>query len=138
LTKLRVHYQTIQFTSDLLAEFRIHICRLCYHFTPNCGSQFTKQFSPQSVIGLDMRRPNDVRECLRWEDALVIETMKEFMEKYTNPQAFRCVAGGSWSKPHNRKMPEPVRRWFHSSRVLSRPNADADAPSLAHPQSIQT
>jgi hypothetical protein len=69
---------------------------------------------------------------------MVIETMKEFMEKYTNPQAWRGVAGGSWSKPHNRKMPEPVRRWLHNSRVLLRPSADADAPSLARQQSIQT
>jgi predicted GIY-YIG superfamily endonuclease len=93
--------------------------RLCYHFTPNCGSQFTKQFNPQSVIGLDMRRPNDVRECLRWEDEIVIERMKMFMETYTHPQAWRCIAGGSWSKPHNRKMPEPLRQWLHGTKVTA-------------------
>ena len=112
--------------------------RLCYHFTPNCGSQFTKQFPPASVIGLDMRRPNDVRQCLRWEDEIVIERMKEYMETYTHPQAWRAVAGGSWSKPHNRKMPEPLRHWLHRTRVLLRPSADADVPSLARQQSIQT
>jgi hypothetical protein len=112
--------------------------RLCYHFTANCGSQFTKQFPPESVIGLDMRRPNDVRECLRWEDEIVIERMKMFMEKYTHPQAWRCVAGGSWSKPQNRKMPEPLRHWLHRTRVLSRPCAADAGPSLARQQSNQT
>jgi hypothetical protein len=30
--------------------------RLCFHFTPNCGTLFTKKFPPECVIGLD--RPN--------------------------------------------------------------------------------
>ena len=88
--------------------------RLCYHFTDGKGTLFTKRFEPQAVESICMRRPADVQECLRWEDELVIQKMFQFMSKYTHPEAWRCVAGGSWSKPDNLKMPEPLRRRLQS------------------------
>ena len=112
--------------------------RLCYHFTPNCGTLFTKKFPPECVIGLDMRKPTDVRQCLRWEDELVIEKMFEVMNTFTHPEAWRFIAGGSWSKPANRKMPEPLRQRLHSSHGPSRRNAADAGPSLARQQSNQT
>jgi hypothetical protein len=111
--------------------------RLCYHFTPNCGTLFTKKFPPECVIGLDMRKPTDVRQCLRWEDELVIEKMFEVMNTFTHPEAWRCVAGGSWSKPANRKMPEPLKRKLHNFRGTSPPYGGAAEPSLVRQTTIR-
>jgi len=84
--------------------------RLCFHFTDGKGTLFTRRFKPESVDSIDMRQPTDVKECLRWEDELVIQKMFDFMSNYTHPEAWRCVAGGSWSKPDNTKMPDSLRR----------------------------
>eukprot|EP01047_Picozoa_sp_COSAG01_P047990 COSAG01_NODE_4633_length_4853_cov_6.538332_7_plen_149_part_00 len=66
-----------------------------------------------------MRRPRNVKACLAWEDAIVIEKMLEFMNTYTHPEAWRCIAGGSWAKPDNCRMPRPLmeRLQARSSRL---------------------
>jgi hypothetical protein len=84
--------------------------RLCFHFQSDAhGTQFTKRFQPREVVGLCVRRPSGTRECLAWEDQLVVDQMFRFMQEYTHPEAWRCVAGGSWSKPSNSNMPWPLR-----------------------------
>ena len=88
--------------------------RLCYHFTKDKGTLFTKRYEPEAVQSIDMRQLADVEECLRWEDELVIDKMMQLMSEYSHPEAWRCVAGGSWSKPDNLKLPEPLRRRLQS------------------------
>lgn len=84
--------------------------RLCYHFqSEHHGTQFTKRFQPICVEDLCVRRPRSTKECLAWEDDLVIEKMFQMMSEYTNPQAWRCVAGGSWARPDNTNVPWKLR-----------------------------
>jgi hypothetical protein len=114
--------------------------RLCYHFTPGCGTLFTKRYHPIAVHEIDMRRPRDVKECLAWEDDLVIQKMLEFMSTYTHPEAWRCIAGGSWSKPDNTRMPEPLRRRLdtRTPRAPSRHREGDARPSLSRQQSTRS
>jgi hypothetical protein len=112
--------------------------RLCYHFTPGCGTLFTKRFQPAAVESIDMRKSQTVQECLAWEDELVIQRMFEFMNMYTHPEAWRCVAGGSWSKPDNARMPEPLRIRLRTAREPLRTSADGGGLSISRQQSTQT
>ena len=114
--------------------------RLCYHFTAGCGTLFTRRFQPIAVQDIDMRRPQSVQECLAWEDELVIQKMFEFQTMYTHPQAWRCAAGGSWSKPDNTRMPEPLRRRLaaRTPRAPSMPREGDAGPSLSRQQSSRT
>ena len=114
--------------------------RLCYHFTPGCGTLFTKRFQPAAVESIDMRKPQTVQECLAWEDELVIQRMFEFMSQYTHPQAWRAIAGGSWSKPDNTKMPRPLmeRLQARSSNAQSKPSVVGAGLSLARQQPIRS
>jgi|EP01046_Picozoa_sp_COSAG06_P007527 hypothetical protein len=90
--------------------------RLCFHFQDDShGTQFTKRFQPLSVDKLCVQRPVGTKQCLSWEDEAVIEAMWEMMQAYTHPQAWRCVAGGSWSKPQGLQMPFPLRLRLKSS-----------------------
>ena len=43
------------------------------------------------------------------EDEMVVEKMFKVMSEYTHPQAWRCVAGGSWAKPDSTTMPWKLR-----------------------------
>ena len=43
------------------------------------------------------------------EDTMTIDRMERVMQEYTHPDAWRCVAGGSWSRPDNRSMPMALR-----------------------------
>ena len=114
--------------------------RLCYHFTPGLGTLFTKRFNPVAVHAIDMRRPQNIKACLAWEDALVIQKMLEFMNTYTHPEAWRCIAGGSWAKPDNCRMPRPLmeRLQARSSNVQSKPSVGGAELSFARQQSTQT
>ena len=85
--------------------------RLCFHFQSNeHGTMWTKTFQPLAVEQLCVKRPTGTKECLRWEDEMVIDAMAIIMWQYTHPEAWRCVGGGSWSKPTNKCMPAPLRR----------------------------
>jgi hypothetical protein len=114
--------------------------RLCYHFTAGCGTLFTKRFNPIAVHEIDMRRPQNIKACLAWEDEIVIQKMFEFMTTYTHPDSWRCCAGGSWSKPDNTRIPEPLRRRLDARRHRGPSMAcEGDAgPSLSRQQSIRT
>lgn len=114
--------------------------RLCFHFARESGTQFTKYHAPQEVLLVDARRPRSARECLAWEDELVVDRMFDYMNTYTHPQAWRAVAGGSWSKPDNVRMPEllRVRLAARTPGAPLRPRADDDGRPLLRQQSSQT
>jgi hypothetical protein len=114
--------------------------RLCYHFTAGCGTLFTKRFNPIAVHEIDMRRPQNIKACLAWEDEIVIQKMFEFMTTYTHPQAWRCCAGGSWAKPDNTRMPRPLMERLDArrQRAPSRQSADGARPSLSRQQSTRS
>ena len=82
--------------------------RLCVHMVGK-GSGWTKKFAPSQCISLDIERTDSAKECLAREDKIVIDTMETYMREYTHPQAWRCVGGGSWSKPDNTRMPWPLQ-----------------------------
>ena len=84
--------------------------RLCYHFqSPNHGSQYTRRHQPISVVGLCVKRTRDAKACLALEDELVLQTMFEYCCKYSHPEVWKCVAGGSWSKVDAKYMPRPLQ-----------------------------
>eukprot|EP01047_Picozoa_sp_COSAG01_P055991 COSAG01_NODE_6295_length_3750_cov_2.499863_2_plen_207_part_00 len=114
--------------------------RLCFHFTAGCGTLFTKRYHPVAVHAIDIRRPQNIKACLAWEDELVIQKMFEFMTTYTHPHCWRCCAGGSWSKPDNTRMPEPLRRRLDArrQRAPSRQSGGDAGQSLARQQSCRT
>jgi hypothetical protein len=114
--------------------------RMCFHFTNGSGTLFTKRYRPLSVEAIDMRRPRHVQECLAWEDEIVIEKMFHYMSTYTHPHCWRCCAGGSWSKPDNTRMPEPLRRRLDARRprAPSRQSAADAGQSLSRQQSCRT
>ena len=82
--------------------------RLCVHAAGK-GSGWTKKFAPLECISLDIERTDSAKECLAREDKIVIDTMETYMRKYTHPQAWRCVGGGSWAKADRTKMPWPLQ-----------------------------
>ena len=84
--------------------------RLCYHYqSPNHGSQYTRRHQPISVVGLCVKRTRDAKACLALEDELVLQTMFEYCCKYSHPEVWKCVAGGSWSKVDAKHMPRPLQ-----------------------------
>jgi hypothetical protein len=109
-------------------------------FSPGLGTLFTRRFNPVAVHAIDMRRPRNVKACLAWEDDLVIQKMFEFMSTYTHPEAWRCIAGGSWAKPDNCRMPEPLRQRLEARRsnAQSKPSVGGAGLSLARQQSIRS
>ena len=91
--------------------------RLCFHFqSSEHGTQWTKTYQPIAVEQLCVRRPSGTKECLRWEDEMVIDAMARMMQEYTHPEAWRCVGGGSWSKPSNTRMPAPLQHRLKRER----------------------
>ena len=92
--------------------------RLCFHFqSDDHGSTFTRQFQPLAVEQLCVMRSRNTKECLKWEDEMVIENMYKFMQIFTHPQAWRAVAGGSWAKSNNTRMPFPLQQKLRTATV---------------------
>ena len=47
---------------------------LCFHMqSSSSGTLWTKRFQPLSVEKLCVRRPSGTKQCLAWEDDMVIE-----------------------------------------------------------------
>ena len=52
---------------------------------------------------------------------MVLDAMAKMMEQYTHPEAWRCVGGGSWSKPSNTRKAAYASsaRWMWAASAAS-------------------
>ena len=78
------------------------------------GSRFTRthpvlEDNGVEAVNLDYRATSE--QVLRYENDTTIELMYKFMEQYSHPQAWRCVASGSYCKFDLRQpMPAALRQ----------------------------